>query len=108
MGQHLTRRSDAIALRRMRPLHWDTVLSAFHYPYSTHTYRRSVLISTVHCQNSLCAPTGNEFAVLRFFFSGISFLLDPFHNSPIILIAINFNYHQLISIDFICIYFCAV
>ena len=61
------------------------------YPYSTLTYRRSALISTVHCQNSLLAPTGNEFAVWRFFFVGIFFLLDHFNNSPIILIAINFN-----------------
>ena len=43
-------------------------LSALHYPYSTLTYRRSALISTVHCQDSLRAPTGNEFAVWRFFF----------------------------------------
>ena len=42
-------------------------------PYSTLTYRRSALISTVHCQNSLRAPTGNEFAVWRFFFCGIFF-----------------------------------
>ena len=43
------------------------------------TYRRSALISTVHCQNSLCAPTGNELqsdgcSSLVFFF-----LLDHFH-----------------------------
>jgi hypothetical protein len=48
-------------------------LNAFHYPYSTLNYRLSALISTEHCQNSLRAPTGNEFAVWRFFFRGIFF-----------------------------------
>ena len=72
-------------------------LSALHYPYSTLTYRRSALISTVHCQNSRCAPTGNEFAVWRFFFGVFFFFcrFPPGGKRPIYLwnILIYINLH---------------
>ena len=56
-GFYTVKRGEIAHLRKC------TYVSALHYPYSTLTYRRSALISTVHCQNSRRAPTGKEFAV---------------------------------------------